>query len=300
MDNATAPRNPLFALLMSLALPGFGQLYNGEFNKAIWLFLGFAFFCVPGVALVALYLSNDWMMPTLILSLVLTLGIWFYGMIDAWRSARRKQDYALQAWQVGSVYLLVFILCNLVALPLLITYVRDHQVASFRIPAASMEPSVLRGDVIFADMRYNCPGCKHRVQRGDIAIFTYPNDRTMNYIKRVVGLPGDRVQISGHEVVVNGRSLMAGETTTPNGILVTEAAEGRQWTVRWAAAPTTNLDVTVPAGEVFVLGDNRSASQDSRRFGPVPLADVVGRARQVWFSSDAHGVRWARLGQVLH
>jgi signal peptidase I len=301
MESTNAPRNPLFALLMSLILPGFGQLYNGEFNKAIWLFLGFAFFCVPGVALVALYLSNAWMMPTLVVSLVLTLGIWLYGMIDGWRTASRKQDYRIQAWQVGSIYLLVFILCNLVALPLLIGYVRDHQVASFRIPAASMEPSVLRGDIIFADMRYNCPGCKHRVRRGDIAIFTYPNDRTLNYIKRVIGLPGDRVQIMGNEVLVNGKSLKVGEMATPDGTLVTEAADGGQWQVRWAAAERgKDVDVTVPPGNVFVLGDNRSGSRDSRIFGTVPLADVVGKARQVWFSSDKHEVRWQRLGKVLN
>ena len=57
--------------------------------------------------------------------------------------------------------------------------------------------------------------------------------------------------------------------------------------------------MTVPAGQVFMLGDNRNATKDSRYFGAVPLQDVVGKARQVWFSSNAGGVRWDRLGEVL-
>jgi signal peptidase I len=301
MNNATPHRASITALLMSLVLPGFGQLYNGELNRAAWLFLCFAFLGIPGIALIALYLPGGWMMPALLASLALTLLIWLYGMIDAWRGARRRQDRLPQAWQVSGIYMLVLVLCNAIALPLLIGYVRAHQVESFRIPAASMEPSVLKGDFLFADKRYSCPGCKQAVKRGDIAIFAYPNDRTVSYIKRVIGLPGDRVQVKDHEVWVNGKSLKVREAVTPNGLQVTESAGEGQWQVMWTAADKRppEADLTVPAGQVFVLGDNRNASTDSRSFGTVPLQDVLGKARQIWFSADAHGVRWGRLGKVL-
>ncbi len=301
MNNLTRPRRPVFALMMSFVLPGFGQLYNGEPNKAIWLFLGFALLSIPGGALVALYLPSTWMMPALVVGIVLTLALWLYGMIDAWRGASRRQDYVPQVWQVSGVYALVFILCNVLALPLLISYVREHQVASFYLPSSSMAPSVLRGDIIFADKRYNCPGCKQGVKRGDIAIFAYPNNRTIYYIKRIIGLPGDHVRVKGNEVWVNGRSLTVTEAVTPNGVLATERDGGRQWKVIWAPVKDRppEADMTVPAGQVFVLGDNRDAAKDSRYFGTVPLQDVVGKARQVWFSSDANGVRWRRLGEVL-
>lgn len=301
MQNLTQPRKPPLAALMSFVLPGFGQLYNGELNKAIWLFLGFAFLSVPGMALIALYLPNGWMMPALLLSLVLTLLCWGYGMIDAWRSARSKQDYMMQAWQVSGMYMLVLVLCDVLALPLLTGYVRAHQVEPFRVPSSSMTPNVLRGDYFFADKRYNCSGCKQGIKRGDTAIFAYPNDRTVIYIKRIIGLPGDHVQIKGNTVSINGKALKTREAATPNGVQVTEADGERQWVTLWAPtdAPLPAADIVVPAGQVFVLGDQRNTSMDSRSFGTVSLQDVVGKARQVWFSYGENGVRWERLGKIL-
>ena len=301
----TAPRQPLLAAAMSLLLPGFGQLYNGEVNKAIYLFLCFALLSVPGVAVVALYLPSSLMMVFMALGLVATLGVWLYGIVQAWRKAKNSPDYTLRNWQLGGGYVLIFLLCNALALPLLINYVREHQVASFRIPSTSMEPSVLHGDVLFADKRYNCPGCASAVQRGDIAIFVYPNDRTRSYIKRVIGLPGDKVQIKGREAWLNGKPLTVKTTAASAGVVVTEQVDqptGPSWQVQWLPGDKQqpDADLTVPPGHAFVLGDNRSTSQDTRDFGTVPLHDIVGKARQVWFSKEPDGgVRWGRLGSVV-
>ncbi len=321
-DAVMTPRKPLLATLASLVLPGFGQLYNGDLNRAIWLFLSFALLCIPAIALVALYLPARLMLPTLLLGLVATLGVWGYAVWDAWRTARRRVNTPAKAWQLSGVYVLVFVLCDLLALPLLTLYVRQHQVEPFRIPSSSMEPSVRAGDMIWADKRYNCPGCQQGVHRGDIAIFAYPNDRSVRYIKRVIGLPGDHIELKDRQVRVNGQTLQRSATPSSTGtVIVTEAIGERQWQVQWVepmppvtpvaqmaaaqplnraqTAPAKTLQLTVPDGQVFVLGDNRQASSDSRSFGTVPMQDILGRARQVWFSSDSQGVRWARLGQVL-
>ncbi len=299
MQPSFQPRNPYFALVMSLFLPGFGQLYNGEPNKAIWIFLTFLLFFIPGSALVALHLPSLLVVPALFSGLALTLCLWLYGMIDAWRGA--KQDYVLQSWQKSGLYALVFLACNMLAFPLLIGYVRAHEVEAFKIPSKSMEPDILNGDFIFADKRYNCPGCKEAVRRGDIAIFVYPNDRTRYYIKRIIGLPGDHVTVRGHEVTLNGKALSVREAQDKSGTQVTEAVDGRSWQAQWLndAKDTPQVDEIVPPGQVFVMGDNRRESVDSRFFGTVPLQDVVGRARQVWFSKNRDGVRWGRLGKVL-
>jgi signal peptidase I len=311
------PRRPLVAALASLVLPGFGQFYNGDLNRAIWLFLIFALLCIPGMAFIALYLPSAWMLPMLLLGLIAALGVWAYAVGDAWRTARRNPGIAARPWQTSGAYALVFVVCGLLALPLLTLHVRQHLVEPFSIPSGSMEPSVRRGDKIWADKRYNCPGCREGVHRGDIAIFAYPNDRSVQYIKRVIGLPGDQIQLKDRQLWVNGVALQRSATADAAGT-ITEGIGEREWQVQWVeppaavkpatatpplnraqTAPAKELQLTVPDGQVFVIGDNRLLSTDSRNFGTVPMQDILGRARQVWYSSDARGVRWARLGQVL-
>lgn len=90
MHTLYQPRRAWFALLMSMVLPGFGQLYNGQANKAIYVFLSFALVLIPGLALVALYLPTGWVVPVGALA---TLLLWGYGMADAWRTARSQSAY---------------------------------------------------------------------------------------------------------------------------------------------------------------------------------------------------------------
>lgn len=295
----SALARPGLAALKSLALPGLGQWHNGEINKAAWWFLAFAFVNVPAVVLVALYLPATWMMAGLAACLLLSLGLWLGSAVDAWRVARRAalhDNCALLAeadaaqrppfWRMSGVTVLVIVLCDFIALPLLIGAVRSHEVQAFRIPSVSMAPTLLPGDLVFADMRYACVGCLAPVRRGDVAVFSNPNDRTVLYVKRVIALPGDRVQVDRDDVWVNGVRPERGSTGTASS----GAAQGPS-----NASP----DLVVPPGQVFVLGDHRGNSVDSRHFGTVPLQDVVGRVRQVWFSWGEDGVRWARLGRMI-
>src|SRR3954451_8279096 len=294
------PRNRWIAALLSLALPGLGQVYNGDLNRALWLFLGFVLIgCFPGVTIAALYVPAVLMLPLLLLSVVLTFALWGFAIFDAWRGAARRQVYTRHGWQVSGLYALLLLAGNAFIL-MLVAEVRQQMVQTFNIPTAAMQPGILPGDWLFADKRYNCPGCKTRVAIGDIGIFVYPNDRTQYYIKRVIGLPGDHVSISSHNVIVNGRSLSRSEVTEGDFVVVTEQAGQHSWRVQWKkAGASRDFDVTVPPGQIFLLGDNRDLSTDSRQFGAVPLSDLVGNARQIWYSYGDGGVRWARLGKVL-
>ena len=294
----TSPRKPWIAAAMSLVLPGFGQLYNGEPNKAIWLFLLFGLISVPVTAFLALNVTSWLLLPALLMALVAPVAIWIFGIVDAARKARLLQSYRRAAWQASGVYALVFVVCNALVLPASLLYTRTHFVESFRVPSRSMEPAVLRGDFLFADKRYNCRGCKGRVRRGDIVVFSNPNDRTLLFLKRVIALPGDRVRLDGRGVAVNGVPLAASAAADDSAW--TEAIGGRSWRVQWEGGYRfPALELEVPAGEVFVLGDNRATSVDSRDFGTVPMEDVIGHVRQVWFSIGDGGVRWARVGTML-
>ncbi len=299
MPTTIQPRKPWLAALTSLVLPGFGQLYNGEANKAIWCFASFLFVTIPLGALVAMYLPNAWFVPALALATIGTIGFYLWLAFDAWKVATGLQTFEMKPWQISGVYLAAIVGCGLFAFPLTYSYVRTHWVEPFVIPSASMEPSVMAGDYLIADKRYNCPNCKSAVSRGDIVVFTYPNDRTFHYIKRVVALPGDEVVLNGRVLSVNGIALSAAEVNAAEKIQTTENWGNRQWKVQWSAKEmrsTIPMKLVVPAGQVFVMGDNRDLTKDSRSFGSVPLQDVIGRARQVWFSRSQGQIVWQRLG----
>jgi len=289
---------PVAAALLSAALPGLGQLYNGELNRGLWFFLGFALVGIPGVVFATLYAPSALMAPLAVATAILTLAVWLGAIFDAWRNARDTTQ-PRRDWQVSGLYALLFLAGNASLYLGLAGGMRAHLVQSFVIPQSSMAPGILRGDYLFVDKRYNCPECKGRVARGDVGVFVYPDDRTLYYIKRVIGLPGDHVVIKGRELFVNGERLSGEETSEGDRIFVVEQSGGRKWRVEWSKESSAEADYTVPPAEIFVLGDNRDASKDSRSFGYVPLADLTGKARQIWFSSGESGVRWSRIGRVV-
>ncbi|OQX04518.1 MAG: signal peptidase I [Thiothrix lacustris] len=302
MQTDAKPRKPLLAALMSAILPGLGQLYNGDWRKALWLLLSFALLTVPAIAVVALYLPMSWTFPALVIGLLLLIIIWLYGVTNAFRAARRQRDYMPKNWQNGGIYLLALLVCSVTTLPLLSAYIRQHLVEGMLVPSSSMEPNVMKYDLLFVDKRYNRIGAKQAVARGDIAIFIYPNDRSTYYIKRIIGLPGDKISIKGASVSINSKPLMLQTTPVSNSLLVTETDGKTRWQAFWnnSKLQLPQTELRVPAGQVFVMGDNRTDSNDSRFFGAVPLQDVVGKARQVWFSAQGNGVRWERIGKLLH
>jgi signal peptidase I len=287
---------------MSAILPGLGQLYNGDAHKALWLFLGFALLTVPAIAVVALYLPISWTFPSLLIGLLLLIALWLYGMGNAFRRARQQADYVPKSWQNGGVYLLALLGCSVIALPLLSAQIRQHLVEGMLVPSSSMEPNVMKYDLLFVDKRYNRIGAQQAVARGDIAIFIYPNDRSTYYIKRIIGLPGDKISVKGATVSINNKPLMLQTTPVSNGLLVTETDGKTRWQAFWnnSKLQLPQTELRVPSGQVFVMGDNRTDSNDSRFFGTVPLQDVVGKARQVWFSAQGNRVRWERIGLLLH
>lgn len=147
---------------------------------------------------------------------------------------------------------------------------------AFAVPSSSMEPTLIPGDHVLVT-RYLIGRPKLR----DVVVFVDASDHAV--IKRVIGLPGDSVEVSGGHVVVNGESLEETYTATSN---------------------TSGVSVhVVPSGHLFLLGDNRDASADSRTFGFVREDAIVGRARFIYWSSTPSGngpdLRWSRLFRVV-
>jgi signal peptidase I len=185
---------------------------------------------------------------------------------------------------------------------LLALVIRTLVVQAFTIPSGSMMDTLLVGDYILVSkflfgpeiplLDWRLPGLRDP-HRGDIIVFKYPQDEKRDFIKRIVGTPGDAVQVRGNDVYVNGQRLVEPFTkhTSP-------ALHGGQAYCGYAygCEPTT-----VPPDSYFVMGDNRDNSQDSRYWGFVKRDKIKGKAFLIYWSwdSDRHWLRWWRLGHYI-
>ncbi len=205
---------------------------------------------------------------------------------------------------------------------LVVFVIRSFLVEPFRIPSGSMLPDLKIGDFILVnkfayDVRLPV---WHKIlfdtgkpKRGDVVVFRYPVNPRIDFIKRVVGLPGDRISYVNHVLTINGQvmsqKVIAHEMSLPDSTTqaVTKLQENLSgvmhniYRMPWRSSQNF-YHVTVPKGEYFVMGDNRDNSEDSRYWGFVPAKDLIGKAFLVWFSWDAnnHSVRWSRIGKEIN
>jgi signal peptidase I len=185
---------------------------------------------------------------------------------------------------------------------ILALFIRAFILHPYRIPSSSMEDTLLKGDHVMAT-KYNygltIPFTTTKIwgkgivpNRGDIIIFTFPKNKSLDFVKRVIGLPGDTVQITHKKVYINGREYLTGhEKYTDNR--------------DFAQGPTSIRDNTGPIkikpGYVFAMGDNRDQSYDSRFWGQVPVEYIKGKARIIYFSWDnlQGKPRFSRIGSLI-
>ena len=201
---------------------------------------------------------------------------------------------------------------TIVVAVILALFMRTFVVQAFKIPTGSMEPNLLIGDHLLVNKFVFAPtlsGAERAVlpsadiRRGDIVVFKYPEDPERDFIKRVIGLPGESIELRDRRILVNGRAIeepYAHYLPRPQGFTGGDAASDD---VRVRYGP-----VVVPAGSVFVMGDNRDNSQDSRYWGFLPKDNIKGKALMIYWSFDSSEgglnlftqTRWARLLQQIH
>jgi signal peptidase I len=174
-------------------------------------------------------------------------------------------------------------------------------VEAFYIPAASMTPGIVQGDrVLVNKLAYG----SHGPRRGDVVVFRAPGQRQQHYVKRIVALAGDTVAVRRNDVYVNGVKLerktgtaRVADRGSVKGNVDYETNGGRRYAIVLVAvsAPMADYPKTaVPEDHVFVLGDNRNLSRDSRAFGPVPLGDVLGPVQYIYYPAKT----WQRFGPL--
>jgi signal peptidase I len=303
------PRKPLLALAAALVMPGLGHVYLGDFVSGASLLFAVGL-TVPAFARLALWAPSSWLCYVMLLGIVVALVLYAGSAMHACRFAKHAPNAALRSFQRPTVYALYVAVGYVFVLEPVSAHARDHLLETFVVPSASMAPEILPGDRIFADKTVGRSGGA-KLERGAIVVFTDPNDTRLTFVKRVVGLPGDRVDIAGASVRVNGADLTLGPAHDAFAALhgltaMRERGAHGSYVVLWPGASSTTeaprptTTYVVPAGSVFVLGDQRAHAVDSRVFGPVPLANVKGIARQIWFSRGPNdGIRWSRIGHLL-
>lgn len=249
-----------------------------------------------------------------LLLVVLTFISGAIWSIDAWFFRGRRDDGRESAEPVIVEYARSFF-----PILFIVLLVRSFLFEPFRIPSSSMVPTLLVGDFIFVN-KYTyglrLPVVNTKIleigdpERGDVVVFRLPADPSTNYIKRLVGLPGDTVRYQNSQLFINDELVgveRLGEFTEnsqPGADLYNERLGDVEHNILLMPGRGSAEGIfVVPPGNYFMMGDNRDNSQDSRfqRVGFVPEGNVVGKAVRVWMNwSIPNMPRWNRIGQAIN
>ena len=201
----------------------------------------------------------------------------------------------------------------------IVLLLRSFLVEPFRIPSGSLEPTLLVGDFVAVNKfayGLRLPVWEKKVvsiaepKTGEIAVFRWPPDPSYDYIKRVIGVPGDKISYHNKTLSVNGkeasRTFVEYTMDESSGKAVAKYKEDLNGVVHdifiRADVPSVDFDVVVPEGSYFMMGDNRDDSADSRYWGFVPESYLRGKAFLVWMSwnGKTDNLRWSRIGRLIH
>jgi len=255
-------------------------------------------------------------------ALVLFLALLVTGSFVAWNRFVRRPKLEAQGREDARDPILIEYSRAFFPVILIVFVLRSFVVEPFRIPSGSMLPSLYIGDFILVNKfvyGVRLPIIDAKIipltspDRGDVMVFRFPHNQDINYIKRVVGLPGDRIEYRGKTLYINGEAV---EQRPADDAVLEEVANGKpaiehfkedlgsvvHSILRDGSKSGTDMKVSVPEDHYFVMGDNRDYSNDSRYWGFVPEENIIGQAFFIWFSwdsSDGGSVNWGRIGDSI-
>jgi signal peptidase I len=270
-------RIPVIAAALSLLAPGLGQLYNGQILKGIILFL--AILLIPTILFLAGLQSHFIGLAAIF---IIAFCLWVFIIVEAFVAAKSKKEVILKAYNKWYLYLVIILLVNgTVFIPRHLTTNFASQVLGFRvykIPAGSMEPNLLIGDYLITDSKYFK---KNELQRKNLVICQNPKDPSKDFIKRVIALEGEKIEIKNKQVYIND------EVLSESYVVHNDA--NSDMAIRDNFGPEL-----VPPSHCFVLGDNRDNSMDSRWWGSIPLRSIKGKPLYIYWAKDK-----SRIGKKL-
>ncbi|HEY6563772.1 MAG TPA: signal peptidase I [Pirellulaceae bacterium] len=269
------------AALLSIVQFGLGQVYNGQPLR------GLVWFVICLASIFAAMESLLWL-PTSALRLAafsfLTLvPLTWVGLDAIWEARRRHADYRLKRYNRWYVYVVLCLIGQFVAFPAFVLSLRSFFVGELSVPSVSMRETLLTGDHALIDkfvLRFRQP------HRGEVVSLALPVDESIEDARRIIGLPGDTVEIRDRRAILNGQPLRE-----PYVVL-----RGPTYAQNRNLAP-----VVIPPGHCFVLGDYRNADLDSRTWGPIDQSAIRGLVRTIYWSWDLYAleIRWERIGMAV-
>jgi len=246
-------------------------------------------------------------------------------LLDSLFFKQKRKDKAVQdSLEVPPEPILVEYAHSLFPVLLIVLLFRSFLFEPFKIPSGSMIPTLLVGDFIVVNKftyGIRLPVLNKKIisisepERGDVVVFRYPPDPNVNYIKRLIGLPGDTVTYRDKQLYVNGDQVESTlvrrwassdvkcTTPEPDAMLFDETLGSVSHKVLvHEISNGSNGQWVVPAGHYFMMGDNRDRSSDSRFWGFVPEENLVGRAFGIWLNFDFEKgcADWSRIGDGIH
>lgn len=291
-------RKPWIATSLSLICTGLGQIYCGRVGRGLLMYTTSLMFG-PLLVVTALAANFTPMLALFLVCMAALLGLVAWSVRDAGQLARRMESTGYQPQEFNRVS--VYAMMASTSVPYVIGlafFLRATMIEAFVIPTASMAPTLIPGDRILVTKM----GMTTRtLERGQVVVFRNPVNRRQTFVKRIVGLPGETVEIKNGTVMIDGRALERIETEQ----LKSEAGTGRRYLERAGdrqyellfdkpAAEMQSAPQTVGPDAYYVLGDHRDVSVDSREVGAVPHGLMVGIVQYLYLP----GGTWNRFGAV--
>ncbi len=271
---------PWLAGVLSLIGGGAGQYYAGARKRAVAVA---ALMIFLGLSLRALSMQGPWLFY---LATLLGIGATVWVIWDAMRVAKAAPAFdrpPRERWISWTVFFLLVNGAYFAAKLLSESLGWQGSTQSYSIPSNSMAPTILRGEHVLVDLNAYA---NRPIERGDVVVFRHPRDEGVRMLKRVIGIAGDTIEMRKRVLHVNGQPVKTRATgerppefARDGSEIHEETIDGRTWRVFYSNNPLQDhFKAQVPAGSVYLLGDHRDFSDDSRFWGPVSAEAVEGKA----------------------